>query len=159
MGLDLRQATEAAPLPVRCDVGAQNAVPGLLESGVLVPDEAPELRVGALEDGEAVDGRVDVNAAALDDINLDIAGLGAVLDERVRVGLAVDVHAHPAVGDDVDVRGVDVAIPLNEVGAEDGTEQLRRCHGLLSGRDEDGVLDGVGGHDNAVIGLGVAVGR
>lgn len=36
--------------------------------------------------------------------------------------LAVDIHAHPPVGDDVDVRGVDVAVLLNEVGAEDGAE-------------------------------------
>lgn len=156
VGLDLVQATEAAPLPVGINLGAENTVPGLLESGELVTDEAPELGAGALEDGQAVDGGVDLDALALDHVDLDVAGLGAVLDEGVGVGLAVDVHAHPAVGDDADVGGVDVGVLLDEVCAEDGAEQLGGSHGLLLGGDVDGVLDGVGGDDNAVVGLGVA---
>lgn len=157
IGLDVVQAAEAAPVPSSSDLGAQNTVPGLLEGGELVADEAPELGAGALEDGQAVNGGADVDALALDHVDLDVAGLGAVLDEGVGVGLAVDVHAHPAVGDDVDVGGVDVRVFLDEVGAEDGAEQLGRSHGLLLGSDVDGVLDGIGGDDDAVVGPGVAI--
>lgn len=157
ISLDIVQASEAAPLPVGINLGAENTVPSLLERGELVTDEAPELGTGALEDGQAVNGGVDFDALALDDVDLDVAGLGAVLDEGVGVGLAVDLHAHPAVGDDVDVGGVDVGVLLDEVCAEDGAEQLGGSDGLLLGGDVDGVLDGVGGDDDAVVGLGVAV--
>lgn len=139
--LDFRHTAEAAPLPVGIDIGAEDTVPCLLEGGVLVAEEAPELGASALEHGQPVNGGVDVDALPLDDVDLHVAGLGAVLDERVRVWLAVDVHAHPAVGDDVDVRGVDVAVLLDEVGAEDGAEELWRVDGGLLGRDVNGVLD------------------
>lgn len=117
--LDLGETSEAAPLPVRRDIGAENTVPGLLESGVLVANEAPELGTGALQHGQSVDGGVDVDALALDNVNLHVARLGARLDERVRVRLAIDVHAHPAVGHDIDMRRVDVAVLLDEVCAQD----------------------------------------
>lgn len=81
IGLDLGQSAKATPLPVGVDIGAENSVPCLLESGVLVADEAPELGAGALEHGQPVDGGVDVDALALDDVDLHVAGLGAVLDE------------------------------------------------------------------------------
>lgn len=74
------------------------------------------------------------------------------------MGLAVDVHAHPAVGDNLDVCGVDVAVLLDEMRTQDGAEDLRGGHGLLLGSDVDGVLNGVGSNDNAVVGLGVSIG-
>jgi hypothetical protein len=122
VGLDIREAAEAAPLPASINAGAQDTVPGLLESGVLVTEEAVELGAGALENGKAVDGGVDINALALHHVNLDIAGLAAFLDEGVGVRLAINVHAHPAVGDNVDVGSVDVTVLLDEVGSEDGAE-------------------------------------
>lgn len=157
VGLDIRQAAEAAPLPASINAGAQDTIPGLLESGVLVTEEAVELGAGALKHGKAVDGGVDINALALDHVNLDIAGLAAILDEGVGVRLAINVHAHPAVGNNVNVGGVDVAVLLDEVVSEDGAEQLGGSNGLLLGGDVDSVLDGVGGHNDAVVGLGVAV--
>lgn len=157
VSLDILQASEAAPLPASSNLGAENTVPGLLEGGELITEEAPELGTGALENGQAVDGGVNIDTLALDHVDLDVAGLGAVLDEGVGVGLAVDVHAHPAVGDDVDVGGVDVRVLLDEVCAEDGAEHLGGGDGLLLSSDVDGVLNGVGGDDDAVVGLGVAV--
>lgn len=159
VGLDLREVAEAAPLPVGGNVSAENTVPGLLEGGELVTEEAMELRASALEHGQVLDGRLNVDAPALVDINLDIAGLTTLLDERVRVRLAINVHAHPAVGNNVDVSGVDVTVLLDEVRAEDGAEQLRGSNGLLLGGDVDSVLDGVGSDDNTVVGLSVAVNR
>lgn len=103
-GADLVQSTEALPVPVGSNVGAENAIPGLLERGIFVADEAVELRAGALEHGQAADRGLDIDALALDDVDLDVAGLVAVLVERVRVRLAVEVHAGPAMGDDLDVR-------------------------------------------------------
>lgn len=153
----LVQAAEVFPVPVSGDIGAENAIPSLLELGVLVTDEAPELGVGALEHGQAVDGGLDVDALALDNVDLDGAGLVAVLVERVRVRLAVEVHAGPAVGDDLGLRGVNVVVAGDEVGAQDGAEQLGRSDWVLLGEDVDGLLDGVGRDNHAVVGLGVAV--
>lgn len=73
------------------------------------------------------------------------------------VGLAVNVHARPAVGDDVSVRGVDVLVFLDEVGSQDGAEELWGSDGVQLGQDVDGVLDRVGSDNDAVVGLGVAV--
>jgi hypothetical protein len=59
----------------------------------------------------------------------------------VRVRLAVKLEAGPTVSDDVGVRNVDVRVLVNEVGADDGAEQLGRNDGVLLGEDEDGVFD------------------
>lgn len=159
MSLDLGKTAEPAPLPVGGNISAQNTVPGLFESGVLVTDKAPELRVGALEHGQAINRGVNVNTLTLDDVDLHIPSLGTVLDERVRVGLAIDVHAHPTVGDDVDVGSVDMGVLLNEVSAKDRAEQLGRVDRLLLGGNVDSILDRISSDDNAVVGLGVAVRR
>ena len=81
VSLHLGEACEAAPLPVGCDIGAEDTIPGLLEGGVLVAEEAPELGAGALQHGQTLDGGVDIDALALDDVDLDVASLCAGLDE------------------------------------------------------------------------------
>lgn len=156
-GAHLIETAKVSPVPISRDIGAENTIPGLRETGVFVTDEAPELRVGALEHGQAADGGADIDALALDNVNLDVAGLLAVLDERVRVRLAVDVHASEAVGDDLGVGLVDVVVAGDEVVAQDGTEELGRSHWVLAGEDVDGVFDGVGCDNAAVVGFGVAV--
>lgn len=145
------------PMPVASNISTQDTVPGLGKPSVLVTDEAPELRAGALKHGQVGDVGPDVNTLALDHVDLDGALLFAVLVERVRVGLAVDVHASPTVGDNLDLRTMDVAVAIDEVVANDCAEQLRGSHRVLLGEDVDGVLDRVGCDDNAVVGLGVAV--
>lgn len=112
-----------------------------------------ECRAGALEHGEALDAAVDDDAALAGDAGLDVARLLAVAQEAVRMGFSADLHARPAVRDDLYVCGVDVAVGVDEVGAEDGGEELRGVDGVLLGGDEDGVLDGVGGDDDAVVAL------
>lgn len=113
--LDLSEAGKTAPLPVRCDISAEKTVPGLLEGGIFVTDEAPELGTGAFQYSQAIDGGVDVDAFALDNVDLHVASFGARLDEGVRVRLAVDVQAHPAVGHDGNVCRVNVVVLLNEI--------------------------------------------
>lgn len=113
--LNISEASEAAPLPVRRNISAEETVPGLLKGSILVADETPELRTGALQHGQTLDRRVDVDTLALDNVNLHIASLGTGLDKRVRVRLAVNVQAHPAVGHDIDVRRMDVTVLLDEV--------------------------------------------
>lgn len=110
-------------------------------------------RAGALQHGQALDAAADDDAVLAADAGLDVARLLAVAHEAVRMRLAPDLHARPAVRDDLYVGGVDVAVRLNEVGAEDGGEELRRVDGVLLGGDEDCVLDGVGGDDDAVVAL------
>lgn len=157
VGLDFIKIAEALELPIGVDIGAENAIPCFGESGVLITDEAPELGVGALKNCKAMDGRVDVNTLALGHIHLHVSGFLAVPVERVWVRLAVDVQTGPAVGDDVNVRNVDVVVFLDEVGAEDGTEELRGSYWVLLCENVDGVFDRIGGDDDAVVSLCVAV--
>lgn len=115
VSFDLGEASEAAPVPGGGNIGAENPVPGLLEGSVLVTEEAPELRTGTLQHGQTVDGRADVNPLAFGDIDLDITSFGAGLDKGVRVWFTVDFHTLPAVGHDLDVRGMNVAIFLHKM--------------------------------------------
>lgn len=149
-GLDVRKGL---PLPGGIDIRRQDAVPGLAQRRVLVPHEAVEGRAGALEHGQAHDAAADDDAVLAADAGLDVARLLAVAQEAVRVRLAADLHARPAVRDDLDVGGVDVLVGVDEVRAQDGGKQLRRVDGVQLGGDEDGVLDGVGGDDDAVVAL------
>lgn len=153
---DSRKVLEELPGPAGVDFRAEDPIPCLRKSGVLVADETPELRVGALQYQQARDGGFDLNALALGDVDLDVARFAAVAEEGVRVWLAVNGHAGPAVGDDVDVRSVDVGVFLDEVSAQDGSKELWRSDGILLGEDIDGVLDRVCGYDNAVVGRGVS---
>ena len=69
----------------------------------------------------------------------------------MRVRLATNGHSSPPVGDNLDPGGVDVLVPLDEVGSNDSTEKLGRRDGMLLGHDVNGVLHGVCGYDNAVV--------
>ena len=149
-----RQVGELLPGPAGVHVGREDAVPRLLEGGKLVTDEAVEGGAGALEHLEADDAALDGDAVPRDR-GLDVAGLLAVTQEAVGVGLAVDDHARPAVDGDVDVGGRDVGVFVEEVLAQDAGVQLGRVDGVLLGLDVDGVLDGVGSDNHAVVGLGV----
>ena len=103
--------------------------------------------------------RSDLNALALGNVNLNVAGFSPVAQEGVRVRFAVDSHAGPAVGDDVDMGGVDVAVFLDEVRSDDRSKDFGGCDGVLFGEDEDCVFDGVCGNDDAVVGFGVTADR
>lgn len=52
---DFAKVAKALPLPRGIDICAQDTIPGLLEGGVLVAQEAVKLRAGALENGKASD--------------------------------------------------------------------------------------------------------
>lgn len=77
----------------------------------------------------------------------------------MRVRLAVDGHAGPAVGNDIDVSGVYVTVFLDKVRSDDRPKNFGCCDGVLFGENEDCVLDGVCGNNDAVIGFRVAVDR
>lgn len=157
----LVQIPEPLPLPVRRDIGTQHAVPGFRKRGVLVAQEAPELRIRALQDRQAADARVDGDApvffTAVGHVCLHGAGLFAVLDERVRVGFASDIHARPAMCDNVGLSGVDVVVGLDEMRSQDRGEELGGRDRVLFGKDVDGVFDGVRGHDGAIVCLCIPV--
>ena len=156
----LIQIPKALPVPIRRNIGTQHTIPRLFQRGVVVAHEPPELRVGALEHRQVADARGDVHslvAAVLGHVDLHGADLLAAFDEGVGVGGVVDGHAVPAVGDDVGMGGMDVRVCLDEVGSENGAEELGGCDGVLSGEDVDGVFDGVCGHHDAVVCFGVPV--
>lgn len=155
---DLLNILELLPLPRVLDFGAENAVPGLGKSGVLVSVEAVEGGTGALEDQEAVNTGLDGDALATSCDNLDSALVGAVTEERVRVGLAVDSHATPAVDGNLDMCDVNVAVSVDKVLAKDGSEELRRVDGVLFGKHVHGLLLCIGCDDGGVVCLCVAAG-
>lgn len=80
-GADLVQSTETLPIPVGSNISAEDAVPCLFQGGVFVTDEAVELGAGALEHSQVTDRGLDIDALALNDIHLDVAGLIAILVE------------------------------------------------------------------------------
>ena len=57
---------------------------------------------------------------------------------------------------DLDLGRVDMFVGFGKVVSHDGSEQLRRRNGMLLGHYIDGLLHGVCGDNDAVIGLGVA---
>lgn len=157
--LDGSKVGKSAPLPGCVDVGGQNAIPRLGQGGVLVADKAMKGRARCLENGETCDGAGDVNAIPAADANFGVASLAGILDKAMGMGLAVDVHSNPPVGDDLDVGNVDVAVLLNEMLAQERGKPFRWIDGMLLGHDEDGVFDGVGGDYDTVIGVRVRGGN
>lgn len=73
------------------------------------------------------------------------------------VGLALNSHSCPSVGDDFDVSNMDVLVGLDEVGSQDGSEQLGRSDWVLLRNNVGGILHGVCCDDGAVVCIGVAV--
>lgn len=114
--LYIGEAGEIPPFPCSIYLGAEDSVPDLGQSRILVAHKAPELRASALQYVQALDARGDCDALALRHIHLHIASFCAIPEEGVRMRLAVDGHASPSVGDDVDMSDVDVAVFLDEVG-------------------------------------------
>jgi hypothetical protein len=72
------------------------------------------------------------------------------------MGRAVYRHPRPAVHDDVDVRGRDVRVRVDEVLPQVAGVELWRVDGVFLSLDVDCVLDRVGGDYNAVVRLCVA---
>ena len=70
--------------------------------------------------------------------------------------LAVDFHASPTVGDDLDVGGMDVWVFRDKVVCEDGAEEFWWVDWVLLCGDVDCVLDCVCGDDDTVVCSGVS---
>lgn len=94
-----------------------------------------EARAGALENQQPLDTGADGNAGAALGGDLDVAFFGAVAEEGVRVGEAVDDHAGPAVSGDFDVGDVYVGILLDEMRGDNGGEEFGWSDGVLFGKD------------------------
>lgn len=142
---------EDGPVPGGVHVGGHDAVPRLGQRRVLVADEAVERGARRLEHRQVRDAAVERDAFAAGHPRHHVALLLALLDKRVRMGLAVDLHADPARRHDAHVGDVDVAVLLDKVRADGGGEELRRGDGVLLGEDEDCVLHRVGGDDDRVV--------
>jgi len=153
--VDGRQGRETLPGPAAVDDGAQDAVPGLGKAGEVVADKSVKGRAGALEDSQAGDAALEVDAGIPADKSLDGPDVFAVAKEAVGVRGTVDGQAGPAVHHNVDVGDADVRVRVDEVGAQDTGKELGRVDGVLLCLDVDGVLDGVRGDDDAVVRLGV----
>lgn len=118
--------------------------------------EAIESGTGALEDQEAINSRFDGDALTTSCDNLDGALVGAIAEERVRMGFAVDSHTTPAVDSNLDMCDMDVAVSVDEVLAKNGSKELRRVDRVLLCKYVDGLLLGIGCDDGGVVCLCVA---
>nr|POE74299.1 hypothetical protein CFP56_70774 [Quercus suber] len=151
--LDLRNTPgEVLPTPAGFDFGAEDAVAHLGEARVGVAMEPPELRARRFQHQQALDGAGQRDARAASCHGFRDPGLGAVAQEGVRVGLAVDGHAGPAVHGDGGVRDVEVRVGVEEVLGEDGGEELGRVDRVQLGHEVDGLLLRVRRHDVGVVG-------
>jgi hypothetical protein len=74
------------------------------------------------------------------------------------VRLSIDRHACPSLLDDLDIRGVDVGVSLDEVVTDDGGEKFDRCDWVLFCEDIARLLLSIGCYYNGVVGFGVAGG-
>jgi len=142
--LRLIKRLEDLPLPARLNLRAENTIPGLRKLCELVAVKAVERRPGALKYQQLLDLRAERDALALSGHRLDNANLLAVTEERVRVRLAVNSHARPAVLNDLDVCGVDVGVGFNEVRTDYSGEGLGWADGVLLCEDVACLLLGVG---------------
>lgn len=61
--------------------------------------------------------------------------------------------------DNLDMSSMNVTVLLHKMCSEDGSEILRRSHGILLRLDVNGILDAVSGNDAAVVCMGVTVDR
>lgn len=75
----------------------------------------------------------------------------------MRVGLAIDTHSSPPVGDNLDGGGVDVLVGLDEVGSENGPEELGWSDRVLFCRDVCGLLHSISSDHDAIIRFRIAV--
>ena len=154
--LDFGKGGEGLPLPASLNLGAQNAVPCLRELSVCVAVEAIEGRTGALKNKKLLNLGAQEDALVFPCNGLDNTNFLAVAEKGVWVWLSINGHARPPVLDDLDVCGVDVRVGLDEVGSDNGCEELGRCDRVLLGEDVAGLLLGVGGYDNGVVCRGIA---
>lgn len=70
--------------------------------------------------------------------------------------LAIYGQPSPSVRDNLDPGGMDVLVLLNEMGSHNCTEKLGRRDRVLLGHDVDGVLHGICGYDDAIVGFCVS---
>ena len=154
--LDFGKGGEGLPLPASLYLRAQNAVPYLRELSVCIAVEAVEGRTSALKNKKFLNLGAQGDALVFPCNGLDNTNFLAVAEEGVWVWLSINGHARPPVLDDLDVCGVDVRVGLDEVGSDNGCEELGRCDRVLLGEDVAGLLLGVGGYDYGVVCRGIA---
>lgn len=135
------QTLEVVPLPRAIDLGGQNPVPDFRESGVLITDEAVELRASALQDQQSSDAAANFDALSFPGSNFNVPRLVSITEERVGVGLPIQSHTGPAMDYDLHVSSMDMLIRVDEVRGEDAGVELRGSHRVLFCLDVDGVLD------------------
>lgn len=154
---DRIQPREFAPAPSAIDLGGENSVPDLWESCVRISDKAVELGASAFQNQKSDDSRADLDALASCNFGPDVACVVTVAGEGMCVWLSVEDHACPTLYDDLDVGCGDMRVGLDKVSSEYRGEELGRIDWVFFGFDVNGVLHGIGGHDNAVICFGIPV--
>lgn len=132
---NITQRLENCPFPARIHLRTQYPIPGLPERGILIPYEPVEGRAGSFEDQQPLNAGADSDAGPALGGGFGVSCFGAVAEKGVRVREVVDDHAGPAVGDGLDMGDVDVGVLLDEVGGNNGGEELGWRDRVLFGKD------------------------
>jgi hypothetical protein len=109
--MDFLQAGECLPKPATLNFCAEDAVPGLWQDGVVALVVTVKSRARALQHEELVDAGLDGDTAAsflVSCYHFNFADLFAITVEAVRMRLAVNDDASPAVLDNLDMCNMDV---------------------------------------------------
>ena len=144
--------------PDGLELGGEDTVGGFGEGGEFVAEEILEGGGGGFEDEEVFEAGFDAGFDEFLSAGAGDFGGGAAagaFGEGVRVGFAGDGETRPAAFGEADFSAVDVGVGLKEMFGEEEAEGFGFGAEMLFGQDVHGVLHGVRGDDEAVIGLGV----
>ena len=144
--------------PSGFEFGGEDAVGSFGEGGEFIAEEILEGGGGGFEDEEVFEAGFDAGFDEFLSAGAGDFGGGAAagaFGEGVRVGFAGDGETRPAAFGEADFSAVDVGVGLKEMFGEEEAEGFGFGAEMLFGQDVHGVLHGVRGDDEAVIGLGV----
>ena len=143
--------------PGAVNSSGENTIPNFRKDGEIILVETVESRTSGLQDKELSKTRLDVDLVTLAVvINLGGGNILTITDERVGVGLALDIQTGPLVLDDINMSTGDPVVLVEHVGSDLLSKDFNVVDILAAlGKNVDGVLASISGNDNRVISLGV----
>lgn len=117
--------------------------------------EVGETTASTLENQDILQRANDIESLVFRKDNMGLACLTGVANEGMAVGLSLNLHASPGSDGDIEGSSMDVLVFIDKVLGKFSGENLGNTDIVVLGKHIDGILLGVGGDDDGVIGLGV----
>lgn len=146
------------PCPSSIDISRKNSVVSIFENGEVTGVETMEHGTSALQNRQSLEARNNGERIRLL-LFRDLAhsGLGSILHETVRVGLALDIVSSPSVLGDFSSGTVDPAVFIEEMVDQSGSKSLNWPDIVLLSENVDGLLDSISRNNRGIIGLGIGL--